>query len=164
MRSVERKMGYDGKKWVDSRLALSLIKLNFFFFQFFCSIFRKTEVESSRMRKQGAKLSSALWELQPYFLNTRSRNVAFLRTMMLLFKEKTVKNVVPLYHCKPVASIVIRVSGIVYVVSSIVSLFNHRPCLERLHGLSPCWSCVGLAEQVAKQNEQARNVTLKYYQ
>lgn len=82
--------------------------------------------------------------------------------MMLLLKEKTVKNVVPLYH--PVASIVIRVSGIVYVVSSIFSLFNHRPCLERLHGLSPCWSCVGLVEQVAKQNEQARNVTLKYYQ
>ena len=37
----------------------------------------------------------------------------------------------PLYHCKPVASIVIRVRGIVCVISFIVSFFNQRPCLER---------------------------------
>lgn len=54
MRSVERKMGYDGKKWVDSRLALSLIKLNFFFFNFSAahSVKRKLKVAECECKVQ----------------------------------------------------------------------------------------------------------------
>lgn len=37
MRYFERKKVFDRKKWVDSRIAFSLIKLNFLSFNFFAS-------------------------------------------------------------------------------------------------------------------------------
>ena len=62
MRSVERKMVYDGKTWVDSRLAFSLIKLNFFSFNFSAaySVKRKLKVAEIALKGPSKRLQHLL--------------------------------------------------------------------------------------------------------
>ena len=68
MRSVERKMGYDGKKWVDSRLAFLLIKLNFFSFNFSAaySVKRKLKVAEIAVKFRQCKVQSYLQLCESY--------------------------------------------------------------------------------------------------
>ena len=68
MLSVEHKMGYDGKKWVDSRLAFSLIKLNFFSFNFSAaySVKRRLKVAEIAVKFRECKVQSYLQLCESY--------------------------------------------------------------------------------------------------